>query len=132
MNTEIIQKIYSAFKAKDLPGVLQLQSENAVWSVAGPANKIPWAGPEYGHEGVSNFLKVLAQWLVPEVFEINDYFEKHDKVVAIGFQKGYVRSTNVPFEFEFVHVWELKNGKVEKFRVYYDTDYVAGILSKRS
>lgn len=132
MQTDIIQQIYAAFKAKDLPAVLQLQSESAEWSVAGPADKIPWAAARRGHEGVADFLKVLAQWLVAEVFDINAYFEKDDKVVALGFQKGYVRPTNIPYEFEFVHVWTLKDGKVERFRVYYDTDYVAGVLAKKS
>ena len=131
MNTIVVQKIYEAFKAKDLPAVLQLQSENAEWSVAGPSDKIPWAAPGKGHEGVKLFLKTLGEWLVPEVFEIKDYFKKGDKVVALGFQKGYVRSTNVAYEFDFVHVWTLKEGKVKKFRVYYDTDYVAGVLSKK-
>jgi ketosteroid isomerase-like protein len=130
MNIETIQKIYAAFKAKDLQSVLQLQAKDVEWSVAGPSDKIPWAAPRYGHEGVADFLKVLGGLLVPEVFEIKDYFEKGNKVVTLGFQKGYVKPTNVPYEFDFVHVWEMKEEKVLKFRVYYDTEYVASVLSK--
>jgi ketosteroid isomerase-like protein len=130
MNSEIIQKIYAAFRAKDLPGILQLQAEDAEWSVAGPADKIPWAAPRRGHEGVTDFLKILGGLIIPEVFEIQDYFEKGDKVVALGYQKGYVRTTKVPYEFDFVHVWVLEEGKVTKFRVYYDTDYVASVLNR--
>ncbi|MBD0277861.1 MAG: nuclear transport factor 2 family protein [Flavisolibacter sp.] len=129
MNTEIIKNIYSAFKAKDLNGILQLQAEDAEWSVAGPADKIPWAAPRHGHEGVADFLKVLGGLLVPEVFELHHFFENGDKVVALGFQKGYVRTNNKPYEFDFVHVWTVRDGKVSKFRVYYDTDYVASVLS---
>jgi ketosteroid isomerase-like protein len=129
-NTEVIKRVYSAFKAKDLPGILQLQAENTEWSVAGPPEKIPWAAPRHGHEGVTDFLKVLGGLVVPEVFEIQKYFENEENVVALGFQKGFIRTTNVPYEFDFVHVWELSEGKVTKFRVYYDTYYVAGILRK--
>ena len=131
MHTEIIQKIYDAFKAKDLASILKLQTEDTEWSVAGPAEKIPWASPRYGHEGVTDFLKVLGSLLVPEVFEIKDYLESGDKVVALGYQKGYVRLTGVPYEFDFVHLWELRHGKVSKFRVYYDSYYVADVLSKQ-
>jgi ketosteroid isomerase-like protein len=131
MNKEIVQSVYAAFKAKDLQKILELQAENTEWSVAGPADKIPWAGPLTGHAGVTAFLKILGGLLVPEVFEIREYFEGNGKVVALGFQKGYVKTTHVPFQFDFVHVWELKEGKVTSFRVYYDTDYVASVLSRQ-
>ncbi len=132
MNTAIIQKIYMAFKTKDLAAIIALQAEDTEWSVAGPAEKIPWAAPRYGHEGVADFLKVLGGLLVPEVFEIKDYLESGEKVVALGQQRGYVRTTGVPFEFDFVHLWELRQGKVTKFRVYYDSYYVADVLSRQS
>lgn len=132
MNTAIIQRIYSAFKAKDLPSILELQTEDTEWSVAGPAEKIPWAAPRHGHEGVTDFLKVLGNLLIPEVFEIKHYLENGPIVIALGHQKGYVLQTGVPYEFDFVHLWELRQGKVAKFRVYYDTYYVADILSRRS
>ena len=121
MNVEIIQKIYDGFRSKDLPTILELQAEDTEWSVAGPADKIPWASPRHGHEGVTDFLKVLGGLLVAEVFEIKDYLESGDKVVALGYQKGYVRPMSVPYEFDFVHLWELRQGKVTKFRVYYDS-----------
>jgi uncharacterized protein len=132
MNTEIIQQIYTAFKVKDLSSVLALQADDTEWSVAGPTEKIPWAAPRHGHEGVADFLKVLGGLLIPEAFEIKDYFESGDKVVAVGYQRGFVRPTGVPYEFDFVHLWELRQGRVTKFRVYYDSYYVADVLSRQS
>ena len=127
---EIVQKVYAGFKAKDLSMILSLQTEDSEWSVAAQASKIPWAAPRRGHAGVAEFLKILGEWVVPEVFEIKEYFENGDKVVALGFQSGKIRATGNPYEFDFVHVWTLLGGKVKKFRVYYDTDYVAGVLRK--
>jgi len=131
MNREVVEKIYTAFKAKNLPTILDLQTKDAEWSVAGPADKIPWAGPKHGPEGVAEFLKILGGLLVAEVFEIRDYFENENKIVALGYQKGYVRPTNVPYEFDFVHLWVLRDGKVVKFRVYYDTAYLGDVLSQQ-
>lgn len=128
MNTEIIKNIYTAFKAKDLPEIIKLQADDVEWSVAGPADKIPWAATRQGHEGVKDFIQVLSRYLVPEIFTIHDYFENRDKVVALGYQKGHVGTTNVPYEFDFVHVWQLQNSKVTHFRVYYDTDYLVSVL----
>lgn len=129
MSIEIIREIYRAFKARDLAAIKQLQTGDSEWSVAGPAEKIPWAAPRYGPEGAAEFLKILGGLLVPEVFEIRDYFEKEGKVIALGYQKGYVKFTHKPYAFDFVHLCELKEGKVTRFRVYYDTYYVADILS---
>ena len=127
-NIDIVQKVYAGFKAKDLSMILSLQAEDAEWTVAGSSNQIPWAKPPLGHKGVAEFLKILGEWTIPEVFEINEYFGNEDKVVALGYQSGRVRPTGNPYEFDFVHVWTLLDDKVKKFRVYYDTDYVAHVL----
>ena len=128
MNTTIVQNIYNAFRAKDISAVLQYQSSDAEWSVAGPADKIPWARVKKGPDGVADFLRILGQLLIPHVFEITDYLAQGDKVIALGHQSGVVRPTNKPYAFDFVHVWELQNRKITRFRVYYDSFYVASVL----
>ena len=127
-NTEIVQQVYRAFSRKDLPAILELQAEDVHWSVAGSAEEIPWAKPTPGRDGVAEFLKTLGQWLVAEQFEIREYLAAADTVVALGYQRGYVKPTRTPYEFDFVHVWKLRTDKVTSFRVYYDTAYVASVL----
>ena len=129
MNKRIIQKIYSAYKNKDHKAILELQAENVEWSVAAPPEKIPWANPGRGHKGVSDFLRVLGDWLVPEAFGIEEYLESGNKVVAIGYQAGYVKPTGDHYEYDFVHIWEIENNKVSKLRVYFDSAYVASALA---
>lgn len=127
-NVEVVRRLYAAFLRKDLPAVLELQAEDAVWSVAGPPDRIPWAAPRRGPDGVADFLGTLSQWLVAERFEIGEYLSGRDTVVALGSQQGVVRPTGTPYEFDFVHVWTLRGGKITRFRVYYDTAYVASVL----
>lgn len=127
-NTEVVRQVYAAFLRKDLPAVLELQADDVVWSVAGPAEQIPWAGPLGGHEGVAEFLKTLAQWLVAEQFDVHTYLSEADTVVALGSQQGHVRPTGRAYAFDFVHVWTLQEERVTSFRVYYDTFYVASVL----
>ncbi len=127
-NTEIVQQVYAAFLRKDLPAILDLQADDAQWSVAGPGEQIPWAAPRHGRAGVADFLRTLGQWLVAEQFDIREYFAGGDKVVALGYQRGHVRPTGTPYAFDFVHVWTLRERKVTDFRVYYDTAYVVAAL----
>lgn len=127
-NQELVRKVYDAFVTKDLASILDLQADDVHWSVAGSADQIPWAAPRPGREGVADFLKTLSQWLVAEQFEIRDYVASGDKVVALGYQRGYVRPNERAYDFDFVHVWTVRDGKISSFRVYYDTAYVASRL----
>jgi ketosteroid isomerase-like protein len=129
MNKTIVQNIYAAFKNKDIQSILDLQSDNAEWLVSASPDKIPWAVPGRGPKGVANFFKTLSELLATDAFFINDYIESDNKVVAIGYQAGYVKATGDHYEYDFVHVWELENGKVVEFRSYFDTAYVASALA---
>jgi uncharacterized protein len=127
-NQAVVEQVYAAFRRKDVPAVLALQADDAEWSVAASRDVIPWASAGRGHAGVGEFLRVLAQWLVADVFEIHSYLARGDTVVALGFQQGTVRPTGRPYDFDFVHVWTLADGRVTRFRVYYDTAYVGSVL----
>lgn len=127
-NRAVVEQVYAAFRRKDVPGVLALQAEDVEWSVAASPELIPWASPGPGHAGVTEFLRVLSQWLVAEVFEIHAYVADGDTVVALGFQQGTVRPTGRPYAFDFVHVWSVHAARVRRFRVYYDTAYVGAAL----
>jgi uncharacterized protein len=131
-NLAVVEQFYAAFQRKDLQAILALQTEDSEWSVAAPPDLIPWASPGRGPAGVTKFLSVLAQWLVPEVFEIRTYLAREETVVALGFQRGIVRPTREPYAFDFVHVWTLAAGKVRSFRVYYDTAYVGSLVRQES
>jgi len=129
MNKRIVQNIYAAFKNKDIQSIIDLQAENAEWLVSASPDKIPWASPGRGPKGVANFFKTLSELLATDAFDINEYVECGNKVIAFGYQAGYVKSTGDHYEYDFVHVWELKNGKVVKFHSYFDTAYVAAALA---
>jgi ketosteroid isomerase-like protein len=128
-NRAVVEQIYAAFRRRDLPGVLALQTEDAEWSVAASRAFIPWAGPSEGHAGVTAFLRTLADWLIADVFEIREYVVSGDTVIALGFQQGTVKPTGAPYSFDFVHVWSLSGGRVRRFRVYYDTAYLGAVLA---
>jgi ketosteroid isomerase-like protein len=127
-NLQIAREIYAAFKRKDAAAILDLQDEGAEWTVAGPADRIPWAAPGRGREGVGEFLKILSEWLTADQFEIRQILAEAETVVALGFQRGHVRPNGRSYEFDFVHVWRMQAGKVTSFRVYYDTAYLASRL----
>jgi ketosteroid isomerase-like protein len=127
-NIAVVQQVYAAFRRRDMPAVLALQADDAEWTVAASKDLIPWASPGTGHQGVKDFLRILGESLIAEVFEIRNYLAEGNTVVALGFQSGLARPTERSYAFDFVHVWTLDGGKVKTFRVYYDTVYVGSLL----
>ncbi len=127
-NLQIIRQVYDAYNRRDIPAIQDLMVDNVMWSVAGPQDQLPWAGVHRGREGVADFNRLLDQALVQEQFEIRNYIASGDTVVALGYQRGHVRQTNKPYEYDFVSVWTLRGGKVTSFRNYFDTAYIAALL----
>lgn len=127
-NVQVIQQLYDAMGRRDMQAILDLQAENTEWSVAGPADRIPWAAPGRGREGVADFVKVLSASLKAESFAALDFFAQADKVVVLGHQKGNAIASGKPYEIDFVHVWTLSEAKIARLRVYYDTAHIIDAL----
>ena len=54
-------------------------------------------------------------------FEPQEVIAQGDKVIVFVNWRSLVRATGRTIELDLVHVWTLRNGKLAKFREYYDT-----------
>jgi ketosteroid isomerase-like protein len=123
-NVRVIQSLYQAFGAADLPGLLSHVAEDVVWEVP----EIPGvaaSGKFHGHDGVARFFSELAADEDLSAFEPGQFLTGEGTVAVLGHAAGKVRSTGKPFELAFVHVFKLNDGKVVSFRDYYDSHLVA-------
>jgi ketosteroid isomerase-like protein len=128
INIQIIKQLYEAWKKREIQIILNQLTEDTEWSVAGPVDEIPWAGPFKGRNGVAKYLRILNEFLKTEEYKIHEYFARSDKVVVLGYQRGKAISSGKPYEIDFVHVWTLRDGKIEKYRGYYDTAQLAAVI----
>ena len=73
------------------------------------------------------FMRLGTEWedfsAVPHEFVVQG-----DKVVALGQYSGTYKITSKRFSAPFAHVWNLRNGKVVRFRQYTDTAVVQNAL----
>jgi ketosteroid isomerase-like protein len=113
-NVEIIQRIYEAGNARDVPAYMELlHPEVEVLQT----ELLPWGGRYHLHQGIMDFLtKLLHSQVVPE-----EFVAAGNQIVAIGRTIGHVKANGNAFDLRFVHVWELKDGKVMRFEAYIDT-----------
>ncbi len=120
-NIGTVQEAYAAFGRGDVQALLAILSENVAWVTPGPPDVMPVAGSRMGREEVAEFFSTLEATEQVELFEPREYIAQGDKVVALCKYRGRVRATERAVEQDLVHVFTVRDGKIEQFREYYDT-----------
>lgn len=81
---------------------------------------LPWGGTYQGYQGIMSFANRLLEHVDSQV-EPEEFVEAGEKVVALGYTRGYVKANGKEFNVRIVHVWTLKDGKAVRFEAYIDT-----------
>lgn len=120
-NVRLVQDAYDAFKKGDIEGLLQMLADDVEWITPGPSDIMPAAGHRKGREGVADFFSSMNAQEDVELFEPKEFIAQGDQVVAISSYRGVVKSTGRTAETDLVHVFDIKDGKVQRFREFFDT-----------
>ncbi|MEO6348888.1 MAG: nuclear transport factor 2 family protein, partial [Aquaticitalea sp.] len=130
-NVGIIDSLYKAFAASDIPTVLGGMDANIVWNEAegnSYADGNPYIGPDAVLKGV--FARIGAD---NEYFKLVD-IELHDmsnnQVLATLRYDGKFKESGKAYNVQVAHLWTLKDGKVIAFQQYLDTKKLADAEEK--
>ncbi|MFO7719612.1 MAG: ester cyclase [Gillisia sp.] len=121
-NLSIVDNLYKAFAAGDIPSVLGAMDEKIVWNEAegnAYADGNPYIGPDAVLNGV--FARVVEDH---EYFTLNDitlHEMSDNKVLATLRYDGKVKETGKTYNAQVAHLWTLKDGKIIGFQQYVDT-----------
>ncbi|GAC1372921.1 MAG: nuclear transport factor 2 family protein [Hymenobacter sp.] len=120
-NTHVVQEGYAHFSQGDIPGLLNLFTDDIEFIIPGPSQVIPFAGVYRGKEQVAAFFAKLHDAMDFERFEAQEYIAQGDRVVALGYSKVHVRATGKPNEEEWAHAFLMRDGKVARLQEFTDT-----------
>jgi uncharacterized protein len=123
-NVRLIQRIYAAFGAGDVPTILDSVADDAQWINHGPAT-IPYAGSRSGKKQIREFFQAIADSttggkVIPEKF-----VAQTDSVVATGRYTARVRDTGADIDTPIAHLFTVRNGKVVRWEGFSDSARVA-------
>jgi ketosteroid isomerase-like protein len=118
-NVAVVQRAYEAFGRGDINGLLALLEENILWDTPGPAD-LPTAGNRRGHDAVADFFQTIGTVVDILRFEPQTFVAQGDLVVVLGQETNRVKATGNRVEFEWVHVFTVRDGKVVAFKEYGD------------
>ena len=122
----IIRLLYHYFSIADFDNIKQLFHPQAVWE---QMQGFPNGGTHKGAEAIIQnvFKGFKINWV--EWKSINErFFETDDLVFAIGFYEGTYMPTGKRMRADYIHMYELQNGKIIHFKQYTDTNMIAAAM----
>ena len=110
----IVQDAYACFGRGDIPALLQLLSPDVVWQFSGD-RKAPYTGRFSGRGQVGEWFACVAQADAIQAFEPREFLAGDDHVTVIGWERTQALPAGGLFECEWVHVWQLRDGRITRF-----------------
>jgi uncharacterized protein len=121
-NIQAVKDGYQAFSRRDIPGLLELLTEDVEWYHPGAYSL---SGTYHGRTGVAHFLQKIAQDFEILDLQTREFLADGDRVLVVGWERAKIKATNRTYEADWIHAFTLRNGKLTKFREYTDTQAIA-------
>ena len=125
--TELVRETYAAFGRGDLPAVLAACAEDVDWRYCGPS-AAPYTGEWRGRDGVRRFFETLFAALRLTSFEPQRFFADGDTVVVLGREGGTVAATGRTVQYDWAHVFVVRDGRIAAFREFADAAPIEAAL----
>ena len=120
-NGDIVKGIYTAFAKGDVPTVLGLFDNGIVWNEA-EGYRFAAGNPYIGPNAIlQNVFMALVTQLDGFAVTPSNVIDGGDHVAVEGRYTGTVKATGTPLNAQFMHVFELRGGKIVRFQQYTDT-----------
>jgi uncharacterized protein len=122
-NTQIIQKLYENFGKQDIPAILDMLADDAVFVdsaalwIDGKPHMVPFAGTYTGKSSIPGFFQKVAETTEITRFEPVKYFENGNHVVALVNLAGRFKTDGTSGENTWIMLWTVENGKIKGVRV---------------
>lgn len=121
-NIEVIQKLYRAFREKDYDAFLQISAKDLEWvQNEGFPNGATRKGADVVIEEV---FKANSNNWEEFAYQIEQFLDAGNSVVVIGQYVGRHRDSGKSMCAAAAHVYNLRDGKVCRFRMFADTKII--------
>jgi ketosteroid isomerase-like protein len=119
-NVEVVERWYAAYNDRDLEGALALMHPKVDATSAGMSGVE--GSSHIGHAGMRRYFADLWEtWENPRV-EVEQCFDRGDKVVMLGHTSGAGRLSGLEVNFPVASVVEVEDGLIVRYRTYRDWD----------
>ncbi|MDR3402423.1 MAG: nuclear transport factor 2 family protein [Chthoniobacter sp.] len=125
-NIEIVQELYRSSRSEDYDAFRAICTDDLEWvQMPGFPGGATWHGPQAVIEGV--FQGNDGRWDAFG-FDIAEYLDAGTHVVVVGIYRGTHRVSGRSFSASAVHIYDLRDGRVCRFRQFTDTKVICDAL----
>jgi uncharacterized protein len=118
-NLDVVKGAYEAFGRGDVPAVLATMADNIEWH---EAEGLPYGGVYTGGDAVvENVFGPITNDFPDFAVTPEEFIASGDSVVAVVRYTGTGKATGEQLNLPAVHVFDMRDGKVAKFRQFIDT-----------
>jgi uncharacterized protein len=118
-NVGVVRAIYEAFARGDVPAVLGAMTDDVEWH---EAEGMPQGGVYRGRDAiVENVLGPLLEDVPDFAVTPEEIVASGDMVAVVTRYTGTGKATGKRLDLQVVHVWDVRGGKVARFRQFADT-----------
>ena len=123
---ELVKRVYGAFERRDVPAVLGAFADDIEWY---EADGMPYGGLHRGGEAVAQKVfgpiaeDVEGFAVVPE-----EFMGSGETVAAVVRYTGTGKETGKALDLPAVHIWDIRDGKLARFRQFIDTVKFAEVV----
>ena len=111
--------MYQAFGRGDVPTVLDTMAADIDWH---EAEGMPYGGVYHGGEAVvQNVFGPIMQDVSDFAVTPEEFIASGDAVAAVVRYTGTGKATGKKLDIPAVHVWNVRDGKLQQFRQFIDT-----------
>ena len=118
--TTVVKQAYEAFGKGDVPGILKLVADEVDWELVGSPG-LAYAGNRKNKKGVADFFAEVARVDEMHAFEPKEFIEAGEHVTVLGRESATGRDTKKKFESPWLHLFTVKNGKITRWRGFFNT-----------
>lgn len=126
-NVGLVRMAYDAFGRGDINALLSLLDESIEWITPGPSD-LPTAGTRRGRQAVGEFFKTLNETFEITNFQAQEFVAQGDRVIVLGTDTARLKATGKTSDFQWVHAFAVRNGKIVQFSEYGDMSPIVAEL----
>jgi hypothetical protein len=118
-NVEFVESVYGAFARGDVPAVLGAFADDIEWF---EAEGMPYGGVHRGPDAVAQkVFGPITEDVEGFALVTGEYVASGDTVAAVVRYTGTGKATGKALDIPAVHVWDVRDGKLVRFRQFIDT-----------
>ena len=121
----VVNQWIDALNRGDVDAALQCMADDVRWEniekVDGISDVIPWLGDFQGRTGVAEAFRLRDGAVEVKEFRVTDRVAQGDEVVTVVHERTRVKATGRFFEIDFVSWYQVRDGKIVRFRAFTDS-----------